>query len=137
MMTVESMLGFFVIGWPTKRYDLGPVYPGPCPDCGHDADHHFIKKQTWLELFLLRIVPLGDPSFALQCAACGREADLDGQQIEQAKVVQETYLDYQRGEASRAEFRAAVEDLWTADVDSDGGSTSPGVETRAEGAFAP
>jgi len=66
-----AMLGFIILKWKHRHKTLGQLKEYPCPDCGHEATWHLVKRRRWLTIYYLPIIPLSRAGYWRVCPVCG------------------------------------------------------------------
>lgn len=107
------MLGFIIVGWPTRTKQLGTVAPGGCPHCENQSTWSLVKQRRWLTVFWLPVLPLSFASHVLVCDTCGTTIDIDGETVREAKGLIEETQDVAVGELDDATYNEHVADFWT------------------------
>lgn len=106
------MLGFIIVGWPTRTKEIGTVAPGGCPHCENQSTWTLVKQRQWLTIFWLPLLPLSFASHVLVCDTCSMAIDIDGDTVRDAKSLIQHTQDLAVGDLDDETYNEQVADFW-------------------------
>jgi hypothetical protein len=98
-----------------KPQDLGETYPvSPCPECDEKTYYHLVKTEgrKRLPLPIIGSIPIPTTKttrFQLACPHCNNSIEIDGTDIEEAKVMLESTQRYINDEISEEKYGERIE----------------------------
>lgn len=102
---------FFLFGWGHRtNKDFGPTLLTKCPNCSNNAAWHLLRTRAWFTLFFIPVIPY-ESKHVLLCEVCSQGIELHGDQIEQAKQLNELTLMLLNEQMTQEEYVRRAGDL--------------------------
>lgn len=98
--------GLFIFGRQTKK-DYGPTLLLICPNCRNETYFKLVYIKTWLEYFWIKIFPY-KKRYYLLCDICSRGVELQKNEIEAAKKLNEAMMAYLDKSISTEQYMAVL-----------------------------
>jgi len=129
------MLGFIIIGWPTKHKEKGEFALGWCERCRNKSVWHLQKRRQWLTIFWIPILPLSRANYQAVCEICGVSIELDSEETEQAKELVQKTDAYTNQQIGTDQYTESVNSFWRLvnpelDSEHDNSEVEPPQEAR-------
>lgn len=98
-----------IFGWghQTKK-DYGPTFPMKCPNCNNNTYWHFVHYRVWFTLFFIPVIPY-ESKYYLLCEVCSKGIELQGQQIDKTKQLNQDTMDFLKGIIIEEQYRKILD----------------------------
>jgi Fe2+ or Zn2+ uptake regulation protein len=99
---------FIIFGWghqTIKQY--GATLPIKCPNCNNSVFLHLVQTRTWFTLFFIPVIPYESKHYLL-CEICGQGIELNGEEIDRAKELNQATSSFLSKEISEDQYKVAL-----------------------------
>lgn len=105
------MLGFVIVGWPTKQKTIGAVLIAYCHLCNNESGWYLIKRRKWLTLFWIPILPLSRKEHYLVCDVCANAHQLQRSELAETRNMMEVTAKFERGIIDQEKYISKINDF--------------------------